>query len=445
MQGTVGSPTGEKDPTRRHGFRSTGMAVVALAVIALSGCGGQLAPQGTTAAPTSQASLPAVPTPSDWSQEAVAELFERGQVAMDGTDVRITSAGGPGGLSITFPPLHAGKALLSVQGRTKTSGVSLRLQARAAAPAYYNAPDGELLLVVDGRSATEVLIYADKTFEYLVESLTLEPCPDCHTDEELRADILADIPRLAEKLEVDPEAAAELLLHWTAPRVNWALDPSLVGPSERRLATLPSAANALYEVAGRASYGGVYCGGAAVVYDRILKLFGFDSFTMNFGDRRGDLTHSTVVVPLLTGDTTRFVIFDPSFNATFRDSSGKHVDVLDLAKRAAASSLAGVVVEAEPMPERKYVFRDASPRPSQCTSAPTPEGDQYSCRVSKFGLEEYLLTFSDALVRHGYPTTIDGFGQLLRREVFGVGTSRDPALPALLLERLADLGVVVPA
>lgn len=426
-------------------------AVLVLAAFAITGCGGAAEERATGPAATPAAgatgligpSSDGVPVPASWSNVANVQRYKAGAAALlPSGGVSVQSFSTTGGVSVTLPALRAQKARLTLRGAETAGKANLRLATGSSDPAYYAAPNGDLELLVDASELTTLLIYSDEPFSYELTTVALEPCPTCRTDEDLRREILDDLPELATTLKDDRARAAELILHWTSPRINFAFDRHTVQAAEQALATKPSAAQAIYEVSQDGG-NAVYCGGASSILNRVLRLFGFDSFTLNFGDLRDDLTHVTVIVPLSVDGNTTFALFDPTFNSTFRDPSGRHLSYEELVRLSSRNAVGRVTVNFQPMPDRQYVFAGAA-TPERCDRIANTHGPFSKCTIESFTLDDYLTTFADKLEANGYPATLQGFSMLMSTEVFGVGSLTRPAQVNELLKRLDALDVEVP-
>ncbi|MDX6225570.1 MAG: hypothetical protein QOE64_1946, partial [Frankiales bacterium] len=87
---------------------------------------------------------------------------------------------------------------------------------------YEPAPQGSISRTVTGRSALELLFYSDTPATYRIDSVTVQACDDCRTDDDLRHQILSEIPGLAGLTQTDPEEAAERIMRWAAPQIPFA-------------------------------------------------------------------------------------------------------------------------------------------------------------------------------------------------------------------------------
>lgn len=381
--------------------------------------------------------------PSAWRAGAptAVEVYAAGSVTVaEGLVVR--SDGASGGVLLNFPGPRWKRSLLRLEGNALKGKATLRVRNGTSEPTYSPAPSGTSSLIVEGGNSLEVLLYADEAFVYHLKSASLLPCPSCPVEQDLRERALKDVPELARALRVDRAAAAVMLLRWAAPKIDFARDPAVL----TRTDVAPLSRNPAQVLAHifDPSTGGVYCGGAAVFFDGVLKAFDFPSFTLNFGDRRDDLTHVTVVVPLQQESGTVYAVLDPTFNTVFRHEDGSFLDVRALVRLARGNSmLADARLDFEPLLDRQFVFRDQVP--ADCDGEVSDAGHLRSCQIARFNLDRYLRDFADRMSSHGYAPNLEGFGDLLANQIFSVGTSLEPEAPGQLLEALEQLGVTTEA
>jgi hypothetical protein len=195
--------------------------------------------------------------------------------------------------------------------------------------------------------------------------------------------------------------------------------------------------------------GAVFCGGAAVFFDKILKLFGYDSFTLDFGDTREELTHVTTILPVKEGGGWQYYIFDPSFNAVMVSTEGKLLSVFDLIRYAQSGRSDDVHVRSKPLMERRFFLPPALE--GGCQIVRRKFDDYTVCQFPKCGapdlgcnfFDNYLERFAARFSANGYPIGKGGFLKLLTRRVYSVGPSIDPFFRQDFLARLSEVGVPV--
>ena len=243
-------------------------------------------------------------------------------------------------------------------------------------------------------------------------------------DTRLRKEILAELAGLGDALVSDRVVAVRMLLDWAANAGNLAMN------AELSQATNPFVQRAS---AGEAYYGqflpregAVSCGGMAMFYDHLLKMFGYDSFTIDFGDQRDGLTHVTVVVPFWHGTEWKHPILDPTFNTTLHDrATGCQLDVFELLDALESDSMDTVVARAESVDSRNWISIGPRKDPHKLPHFFLREvaGERYIYGRTDRGLMEYLEGNAAALAANGYSGGLRGFVQLIRARMFSVGSS----------------------
>ena len=233
--------------------------------------------------------------------------------------------------------------------------------------------------------------------------------------------------------------AARLILDWSARKLNFAFgvaDPKSVN------AELPgmTASEILYDLF-RTDRAGVTCGGASVFTSKVLRLFGFDAFTYNFGDRAGDLTHVSVVVPFRQQGKWAYFLFDPTFNTTFRDSrpSGRYLTVADMVRLARSGDVGQISLEQRPMTERKYLL-DRAANTLNCDDERYQTQSFNVCRFD-LTLGSYFAYSGLQMAEHGYTPDLPGFMKLMRAGIFSVEPTPNPAISDQFVSELESLGV----
>ncbi|WP_083265753.1 MULTISPECIES: acyltransferase family protein [Pseudomonadaceae] len=228
-------------------------------------------------------------------------------------NLRISSETPPAGLGLVVEASQPGVRRLELLGRQLgDQAVSGRLTMDDQPSTYFRMPDGPLSVTVAPGTRLELLIYADQQFAYQLEAFSLAACADCTTDAQMMTRIRQEIPALNLAPEMARQAdglgGATQLMHWLSPR--------LVIESEEALHAVMSGLplGQILTESFEAKRNGASCGGFAVFQARLLKMFGYEAFTMDFGIP-GTFTHVTTVVAVGPADAKRFYIFDPTFNA----------------------------------------------------------------------------------------------------------------------------------
>ncbi|MDH1109241.1 acyltransferase [Pseudomonas otitidis] len=227
--------------------------------------------------------------------------------------LEISSETAPAGLGLVVDASQEGTRKLELTGhQLGDQAVSGRLTIDDQPSTYFRMPDGPLSVTVAPGSRVELLIYADQQFSYQLEKFSLAACEGCTTNAQMMARIKQDIPALNQSTEVarhpDGLVAAAQLMHWLSPRLVIENDETL----HPVMSGLPL--GQILSESFEAKRNGASCGGFAVFQARLLRMFGYEAFTMDFG-MPGTFTHVTTVVAIGSEDAKRFYIFDPTFNA----------------------------------------------------------------------------------------------------------------------------------
>ena len=201
---------------------------------------------------------------------------------------------------------------VTLQGaRINGEHFNLRIS-RGTKRTWHAAPDGVETYRIENTRDLEFLLYRTVPSKYRVHVLRIDDCTaSCTTDGGLKDQVLSDTPGLSAAVQAgDRQAAARLILGWVAPRVTFAR-----GGATQPMDSYFRTASELYYDYFAVNRGGVFCGGAADFYRKVLALFDVPSSAVLFGDDSGDLRHVTVIVPFPDGEgTTQYRIFDPTFN-----------------------------------------------------------------------------------------------------------------------------------
>ena len=227
--------------------------------------------------------------------------------------LRISSETPPAGLGLVVEASQEGARKLELVGhQLGDQTVSGRLTIDDQPSTYFRMPDGPLSVTVAPGTRVELLIYADQQFAYELEKFSLTGCADCTTDAQMMTRIKQEVPALNLTPELarqsDGLVAATQLMHWLSPRLVIESDETL----HAVMSGLPLGQILSESFEGKRN--GVSCGGFAVFQARLLQMFGYEAFTMDFG-MPGTFTHVTTVVAIGPADAKRFYVFDPTFNA----------------------------------------------------------------------------------------------------------------------------------
>jgi hypothetical protein len=287
---------------------------------------------------------------------------------------------------------------VTVTGQTLDTTFSFRLRRDTGAYAYRPAPNGTESFVVQNTTKLEFLFYTSRGGNYRISSIGISDCTGtCKTDSDLRSQILSETPGLQSALDAgDKWTAAKLLRGWAAPRIDWSGNPDLLNTSGYD-------AGQLYYEFFQPNVNGVFCGGAADFFRKVLAIFAIPSFEFDFGDTTDGLTHATVIMSFPNSDgTTDYRIVDPTFNMDFTlIPSGKPASVPVMWEMWRAGMTNRIQVNTQPLGERR-IFQGGAVR--RCADVAWPNG---GC-----GFDAYLAANASAMTRDGYQTGLDGFLQL---------------------------------
>lgn len=378
----------------------------------------------------------------DWESSS----YNRVGLDVDGDWLVVRGGGSPAGLFLRRRLDTARRYRLRIHGTPVGRTATLRVRRDGDAPTHSVMVAGEFSLTVGSTRELELLFYADEAFAYAIETLTLEECPQCKMNTDLRDRVLADVPELRATLGRDPFRGARLLLDWASNEADVGFDSWRVERLTQLAATL-SAADLFYDVL-QPDVGGFICGGASVFLDKLLKLFGYDSFTINFGEIDKGLSHVTVVVPLERDGTRKFFLFDPTVNVTFRRPNGDYVSIDELLRDYARDALSGIVLDQGDLSRRDYLVPNDPLDSRACPVLDGVENGIAKCRIPGYGFDYYFAgksfpAWGGQMARNGYRTGLAGFLQLLSGRIMGVGEALDPSVRAQFIDLMRGLGVEV--
>jgi len=326
---------------------------------------------------------------------------------------------------------------ITIDGRNDKGRATLRLN-HDGVKKWSKAPEGVGNYWIHGADSVELLIYADEAYSYRLDGVSIRECSECENDDDLRAEIFDQIPGLEKMLTEQPLAAVRQLLDWAANRADHASGKSI--HDQTKISGL--SASQIYYGVFKPNRGGVYCGGMSEFFNRILKLFGVDSFTWNFGDLRQDLTHVTVVVADHSGDDTRYFIFDPTFNLTLHDAaSGELLDIEQLLVLIRKGQWGQVRPEVLPLEQRDFLV--PKDRSRLCREFREEMEEWLVCGHPGYNVDVYLEQWNPRFQRAGYRTGLPGMLQLMANRSFSVGQGARPGTRDNFISLLERHGVPV--
>lgn len=369
----------------------------------------------------------------------------------------VTISGGgqrPAGVYLYYDldPINTYQLLIS--GKSLKGLTTLRIRKDGGEPKWTRLVDGDEKIIVYKTSRLEVLVYADNAFSYQIRSIRIESCPACKTDDDLQRLLLSVIPGLQKALKTDRLEGARLLMNWAANAVNHIDVPNLrkLAEDSRQFVTRKSASQSYYELF-LPRKGGVICGGMSSFFDKILKLFGYNSFIINFGDLRDNLTHVTVVVAHghQKGDQKylKYFIFDPTFNCVFRRKKDLGYmtvsEMLDAVNKGAADS---IMVDTLPLKGRCYLaWIKHYPQLKKSIDKDVLifrgiKGDLLVVGLPNWNIYSFYENVSDSLRRYGYSSQLpESYVQLLKHRLFHVGQSIEKDVSKRFKQKMIDRGI----
>ncbi len=249
------------------------------------------------------------------------------------------------------------------------------------------------------------------------ERLALEEVP-ATTDATLRQQLLIEIDGLGDALVTDRMLAARMLLNWASNAGNYAQSSDLAQVTTDSV--LKASVAEIYYDQFLPNKGALYCSGMALFYDRLLKMFGYDAFTINFGDLRDWLTHVAVIVPVSDGTAWEHHIFDPTFNTTFHDRvTGCQLGMFELIDALDTDSMDSVVAHSESMDSRDWI--SIGPLKESFFFLRDVVGDRYVYGRSDGRFVDFLDRNTRELAANGYAGGLKGLAQLMRARMFSIG------------------------
>ena len=256
------------------------------------------------------------------------------------------------------------------------------------------------------------------------------------TNTTLREELLEEIAGLNEALAADRREAARMLVNWASNAGNFSASDNGLSSATTSFVQHTSAADAYYEQF-LPKKGAVFCSGMSLFLDHLLKIFGYDSFTIDFGDARQGLTHATVIAPFLEATGWKHHIYDPTFNATFHDrDTGVHLDIFEIIDALDTDTIDTVRIVSENVASRRWI--SIGPCTDSCYSLEEVIGDRYVYSREYGGLAEYLAGNEGQLVANGYASGLRGFVQLMRARMFSVKPSPNEAASEDFVDQLRE-------
>ena len=365
-----------------------------------------------------------------------AELYHSPKISADGERVYVSAAGNAG-FRLQYKLDSRSLYEVTVEGANESGHATLRI-GRDGKVSYHPAPDGRAVYSIFGVRSLELLIYADSPYRYRLDKVSILLCSECRDDEQLRLEIVRQIPGLDNMLVEQPLVAVRQLLDWAANRADYACGQSIAAQTN----IAPLSASQIYYGVFEPNRGGVYCDGVAEFFDRILKLFAVDSFIWDFGDLANELTHVTVIVADHSGNKTRFFVFDPTFNLTFHDSiTGELLDIEQVFELTRKGQWERIRAETRPLEQRDFLVPKEEPQSCREFRQEMPEW--LVCGYPGYSIDVYLNNCASLFQAGGYQKGLPGFLELLMKRSFRVGSGIQPGTRESFTRLLERYGIPV--
>jgi hypothetical protein len=182
----------------------------------------------------------------------------------------------------------------------------------------------------------------------------------------------------------------------------------------------------------------------AQFYDGVLKLFGYNSFTLDFGlTQPSAFTHVTVIVPLFDGSVWNYYVFDPTTNSTFHDpTTGAYLTLQDMMARVAANPTdPQIAVQGMGFPTRHWLSSTPLYLPGY-TQVGFANGYWIYSNLT-YSLAQMMTDAAYGLVPFGYTAGLTGLIKALENNVFALGYSGDTTMLQQFVQTLTADNVPV--
>ena len=362
-------------------------------------------------------------------------LYQTGELhpAPGGATLQSSSSGGA---FFRFKFDNKARRVITLRGQVKGGSPTLRVTYGDGKGTYSRLWDGSQSLMICEENEVELLIFSGEEFSFYLEFLGAEESSDCVCDDDLKNFLMEAIPGLSDSLISDRLEAARLLLDWAANANDYG-HSQIVKKSNQKVNAF-SAAQIYYKLYAP-DLGGTYCGGAAVFFDKVLKVFEFNSFTVDFGSLEHGLTHVTVVLGLKVKEQLNFYLFDPTFNLTLRQPDGLgHLPM----KEFLFGRPEMVRVEARSLDRRDFYAPPNRPETPDFQIKKRYEDYTVGHRPG-YGIHEYFKSFQSTFDKGPFTADLAGISGLFRNRVYSVGAARDSSISDAFKNRLSGWGIPV--
>lgn len=342
--------------------------------------------------------------------------YHKPVVEIDSKSITISGKNKPAGLFFNYTINPQKRYRIIIDGHTQYGNVKLRIRNDKHKLEYWLDQDGVNEFFYDDVNQVEFLFYSDKTFSYSLNSIIIEELPTGKTDNDLRKLLLTEIPGLKKALNNAPLDAARLIMNWVANVGDFATS------NEINQITVPtvakSSASEIYYDIFLPNKGGVYCGGYSIFLNKVLRIFNYKSFTIDFGDKQ-TMTHVVVIIPQKQSKGYKYYLFDPTFNITFRHrKTGKYVpftEIINLYKNHKTNQL---LVDSMSLNQRDWLYLKKDEK--HCDRLKVISPDYLICSRPDYSIKHFLDYYASTFEKNDYKAGIEGYLQLLTTHFFAI-------------------------
>lgn len=291
--------------------------------------------------------------------------------------------------------------------------------------------------VVSDADDIDLFVYSSIHVKMRIKNIQIVRCaiplqPQCKNDDDLIAKIRSspDFPKGEHGM-----ALAKYLLNWAANNSDYDVAGDLSKIAEEKFGS--SSAGEIYYQYYEPSRAGGYCSSVALFFAKLLQLFDFDAFTIDFGMIKG--THVSVL--LYDAASAKFYLLDPTFNGYFVNSTGRLLDLAELLQAPRGTA----VFKQMPLTTRDFVLTEKEyassadrSRLRDCHLQGSGGADKnWICKRDDFSLNGFLaeLAAQQGLAATGMQYDYLFF-EMLKEHVSGIGNGLRETTRAEFIEFL---------
>lgn len=353
----------------------------------------------------------------------------------------ISNNGNPSGVFFLYRLNEASRYRLKFSGMNQSNSAILRIQADDGPLIHNKAPNGDLEFILVDNEQIELLLYGETEFDYLIKKISLEECESRTDNTDLKKRLLSEIPELEKLLDENRKRAAMLLLNWCSNNSDFTFSSQIEKESSQKVLT-QTASKTFYEMF-EPDKGGVYCAGFAVFYMKVLKSFGFDALTVDFGEVDDYLTHVTTIITFIENKVPKHYIFDPTFNMTlkYRDSD-EFADLNTIFLLFQSGRMNEVRWDQMPMDRDVIFFKSRfigkRTKSDTCKKVECLSKEAYSCKYKSYSLDDWIRSNKKIIEKHGFSPNPNVLIELMLHKIYHINRRESDAFVILLKERGAN-------